>query len=97
VKPLSVDVLLLLAVMSEVVCVAGVIFSATVYDRLHYSGATTAMAPFLVMAAIIVEEGYYQAAWNAIFVALALFVLNLVLTHATARVARGRVRGDLDL
>jgi multisubunit Na+/H+ antiporter MnhG subunit len=97
VKSLSVDILLLLAVLCEVVCVAGVIFSATVYDRLHYAGATTAVAPFLVMAAMIVEEGYYQATWNAIFVAVALFVLNAVLTHATARVARGRARGDLEL
>ena len=96
-KPLSVDILLALAVLAELVCVAGVVAGATVYDRLHYSGAATTVAPFLVLAAVIVEEGVRNPSWNAGFVAFALFFLNAVLTHATARVARQRERGDVEL
>jgi multisubunit Na+/H+ antiporter MnhG subunit len=93
----TVAILLVLAVASEVVCVVGVIAGATVYDRLHYSGATTAVAPFLVFAAVVVEEGTAGPSWNAGFVAVALFVLNAALSHATARVARQRQRGDVKL
>lgn len=96
-KPLSVDILLFLAVLTEVVCVLGVLLSATVFDRLHYSGATTAVAPLLVVAALGVEEGVKDPTWNGVVDAIALLVLNSVLTHATARVARRRGRGDLEL
>jgi multisubunit Na+/H+ antiporter MnhG subunit len=89
--------LLALAVVIEVVCVVGVIAGATVYDRIHYSGATTALAPFLVFAAVVFEEGTAAPSWSAGFVALALFVLNSVLSHATARVAREREVGDVEL
>jgi hypothetical protein len=46
VTPLSVTILLALAVLCEVVCVVGVVAGATTYDRLHYAGATTAVARF---------------------------------------------------
>jgi multisubunit Na+/H+ antiporter MnhG subunit len=97
VKSLSVDVLLALAVLTEVVAVAGVVAGATAVDRLHYAGATTAVAPFLVAAAVVVEEGTRNPTWNALFVAFALCILNATLTHATARVARQRMRGDVEL
>lgn len=96
-RPLSVDILLLLAVVSELVCVIGILASATVYDRLHFSGATTTVAPFLVLAALAVEQGVLNPTWNAAFDALALFFGNAVLTHATARVARQRERRDVEL
>ena len=95
--PLSVTILLALAVLAQVVCVVGVVAGSTVYDRLHYSGASTTIAPFLVFAAVVVEEGTHNPSWNAGFVAVALFVLNAVLTHATARVARNREQADVEL
>lgn len=96
-KPISVDVLLLLAVLTEVICVLGILLSATVFDRLHFSGATTAVAPLLVLAALAVEEGIKDPTWNGVVDAAALLVLNAALTHATVRVARRRGRGDVEL
>ena len=97
-KPLSVTILLTLAVLAQLVCVLGIVFGASVYDRLHYSGASTTLAPFLVLAGVIVEEGTHNPSWNAGFVAFALFTLNAALTHATARVARRREHdGDVRL
>lgn len=94
----AVDVLLALAVASEVVCVLGVLLSATVYDRLHYSGATTAAAPILLLAALAVDEGVKDPTWNGVVDAAALLFLNAALTHATARVARRRIgRAGLEL
>lgn len=96
-RPLSVDILLLLAVVSEVICVLGVVVSATTFDRLHYAGATTAIAPFLLLAAVAVEQGDPNPTWNAAFDAVALYVLNAILTHSLARVLRQRAKGDVEL
>ncbi|HEV7639996.1 MAG TPA: monovalent cation/H(+) antiporter subunit G [Gaiellaceae bacterium] len=87
-----VDLLLVLAVLCELICVVGVIASATLYDRLHYAGATTSVAPFLLLVAIALRQPhpYTNPVWNALFDALALFVLNNVLSHAIARVAQAR-------
>jgi hypothetical protein len=98
VHPLAVTILLGLAVGSEVVCVLGILLSATVHERLHFSGATTAVAPLLVLAAVAVERGHTSPTWNAVVDAGALLLLNAALTHATARVARRRVeRLELEL
>jgi multisubunit Na+/H+ antiporter MnhG subunit len=61
-----------------------------VYARLHYAGATTALAPFLLLVAVAVRQPhpYTNPVWNALFDAVALFVLNNVLSHAIARAAR---------
>jgi multisubunit Na+/H+ antiporter MnhG subunit len=97
VKPLSVDILLGLALFCELVCVVGVFAGATVYDKLHFSGATTAVAPFLVWAALIVEQQDHNPMWNGLVSALALFCFNSVLTQAIARVARQRERTGIEL
>src|SRR4051794_11383658 len=63
-----------------------------VYDRLHYAGATTAVAPFLVAAAAIVEEGTHNPSWNAVFVAVALaLALGLLYRSRVLAVAANRV------
>jgi multisubunit Na+/H+ antiporter MnhG subunit len=99
VRAVVVDAALVLAVLCEVVCVAGVLASATVFDRLHYSGATTSVAPFLVFVAIVLRQPhpYTSPVWNGLFTAVTLFTLNNVLSHAIARVARQRASGDLKL
>lgn len=91
-RALIVDVLLVLTVLCELICVAGVLAGATVYDRLHYSGATTSVAPFLLLVAVALRQPhpYTSPVWNALFDALALFALNNVLSHAVARAARAR-------
>jgi monovalent cation/proton antiporter MnhG/PhaG subunit len=92
VRTAAVDTLLLLAVVSELICVLGVFASASIYDRLHYAGATTSLAPFFVLAAVAIRQPhpYTAPVWNALFVAVALFALNNVLSQAIARVAKQR-------
>jgi multisubunit Na+/H+ antiporter MnhG subunit len=99
VRTAIVDACLVLTVLSEALCVVGVFAGATVYDRLHYAGATTAIPPFLVFVTILLKQPhpYTNPVWNALFVAVTLFFLNGVLTHAIARVARQREAGGLEL
>jgi monovalent cation/proton antiporter MnhG/PhaG subunit len=99
VRTIVVDGLLLASVLAELVCVLGLVWSTTVFDRLHYAGATTAVAPFLILAAVALRQPTPTTApvWNALFVAVVLFALNNVLSHAIARVARQREAGELEL
>jgi len=98
-RTIAVDVLLATTVVGEAMCVLGVLAGATVYDRLHYAGATTSVPPFLVFVAILLRQPhpYTNPVWNALFVAVTLFLLNGVLTHAIARVVRQREAKDIEL
>jgi monovalent cation/proton antiporter MnhG/PhaG subunit len=83
-----VDVLLGLGVAAELLCCVGVALMRTVYDRLHYSGAATAVGPFFILAALLVREGLSSEGMQAIAAVALLFLLNPTLVHATARAAR---------
>jgi multisubunit Na+/H+ antiporter MnhG subunit len=98
-RTVVVDALLVLTVLVELICVAGIFASATVYDRLHYSGATTVLAPFLALVAIALGQPhpYTTPVWNGLFVVVTLFALNNILSHGIARVARQRETGAVTL
>ncbi len=83
-----VDVLLAVAVTIELLCVLGVVVMRTTYDRLHYISAATSVAPFLILAALIVREGICSQTMDAIAAVGILFVAGPMLVHATARAAR---------
>jgi len=85
-----IGVLVGLGVAGELLCCLGLVVMRDVYDRLHYAMASTAVPPFLIAAAVLVEEGWTQPGINALVVAIVLFVLNPILAHATARAARSR-------
>ncbi len=91
-RDLVLGVLVGLGVAGELLCCVGLVVMRNVYDRLHYAMAATTVPPFLIAAAVIVEEAWTQPGINALVVAAALFLLNPVLAHATARAARSRRR-----
>jgi monovalent cation/proton antiporter MnhG/PhaG subunit len=78
------------AVTAELLCCVGLVVMRDVYDRLHYAMAATSVPPFLLAAAVVVEEGWTQTGINALVVAVALFLVSPVTAHATARAARSR-------
>ena len=97
-RAVAVDVLLALTVLSELICVVGVLASATVFERLHYSGSTSSVGPFLLLAAVAIRQGHaYNPVWNALFDAVVLFTLNAALSHGIARVSRQRLHEDVKL
>lgn len=83
-----VDVLLALGVAAELLCVLGFVVMRTVYDRLHYVGASTTVGPMLILAALIVREGLSGQSMEAIAAVGILFLINPMLVHATGRAAR---------
>lgn len=92
---LAADVLLVLAVVGEAMCVLGLLAGRSAIDKLHYAGAASTVPPCLVAAALVVKERGSQPAINAIVVAVLVLVLGSVVNHMTARVARRRSVGQL--
>ena len=66
-----VDILLALAVLLELACVAGVLFMPTTFDRLHYVGAAPTVPAFLVLAAVLCREHLSSGGLEAIAAVLA--------------------------
>jgi monovalent cation/proton antiporter MnhG/PhaG subunit len=84
------DVLLVLGVLTELICVIGVVWLRDVFDRLHFVGAGSTVGPVLVGIAVCVNGMSTASALAQSLAALAaLVVLNPVLTHATGRAAHG--------
>jgi monovalent cation/proton antiporter MnhG/PhaG subunit len=88
-----IDILLYVAVATVLVSAIGLLVMKNVNERLHYLGPLTTLSTFLIAAAVFIQEGLSDAATKSIISALALALMNAVLTHATARAARIREYG----
>jgi monovalent cation/proton antiporter MnhG/PhaG subunit len=93
---LAIDVLVAAGVAGELLCCLGLVLMRNVFDRLHYAMASTTVPPFLIAAAVVVDEDWTQPSINALLIAVALFVINPVLATATARAARARRFGQVE-
>ena len=91
-----VDVLLVLGVVGEAICVAGVLLRRTTFDRLHYLGASTTVPTFCFLAAVICREHVSGGGLQAIAAVALLFLFVpvglLALARAARRVEFGEVR-----
>jgi len=93
---LAIDVLVAAGGAGELLCCLGLVLMRNVFDRLHYAMASTTVPPFLIAAAVVVEEDWTQPGINALLIAVALFLINPVLANATARAARARRFGQVE-
>lgn len=89
----AITVLLCLAGAAVLLTSVGVLISRNVYQRLHYLAPAGTIGVVAVAAAILVREGLSQAGIKAVIAGAILFVMNPILTHATARAARVHQRG----
>ncbi len=89
----AVEVLLAICVIPAWICCFGMLIISDFYERLHYMATVSTVSMFALVAAVVIEEGWGQATIKVILVALVIFVMNAVLTHATARAARVRELG----
>lgn len=88
--------LLAVAVLSVLLTVAGLLAPGSVYRRLHYLAPSATVGVAAVAAAIVLAEGFGQAGIKALLTGAVLFIMNPILTHATARGARNHERGRWD-
>ena len=86
-------VLLVLGTGTLVLSAVGVLVMRSVYDRLHYVGSAS-VGTALVCVAVTVRESFSLIGNKTLLIAFFLIVSGPVLTHATARAARIRERGE---
>jgi monovalent cation/proton antiporter MnhG/PhaG subunit len=94
VADLTVDIFLGIAVgLTAISCWALLLFK-DLFERLHYLSAVTTISTFALLVAVVIKEGWGQAAIKTILVLVVLLLVNAVLSHATARAARVHQFGD---
>lgn len=87
VRDALVDVFLVLGVACQLICCLGVVAMRNVLDRLHYAAAGTTLGPIFIGVAVMIRESVSAGGLETIATVAFLFLLNPVLTIATARAA----------
>jgi len=77
-----------LGVGCQLVCCLGVVAMRSTFDRLHFAGAGTTLGPVFVGTAVLIRESVSAGGLETIATVALLFLLNPVLTVATARAAQ---------
>lgn len=90
---IAVEVLVWLAVVTCLVCCLGIVVMKDFFERLHYMATVSTVAAVALLVAVVIEQGWGQAAIKMSLIVIVLFLMNAVLTHATARAARVRELG----
>jgi monovalent cation/proton antiporter MnhG/PhaG subunit len=86
--PVVVGILLGIAVLLAILCSVGVMVMRDAYQRLHFSAVVVTFCTLLIAVAVWVEEKDPQPRIKVILIGLILFVMNSVLTAATAKAIR---------
>ena len=95
---LAIAGLLVFGVGMQVTSVLGILVARDVYDRLHFTGPASTFTPLAFAAAVAIHFGpLSQAGIKAALTAALVILLGPALVHATARAARIRERGRLEL
>lgn len=90
---ITVEVLVWLVVVTSLVCCLGIVLMKDLFERLHYMATVSTVATVALLVAVVIEQGWGQAAIKMSLIVIVLFLMNAVLTHATARAARVRRLG----
>lgn len=87
------DVFLWGGVGLELLACVGVVAMRDPYARLHFSSPAV-LGALLIAVAVVVKESFSFVGNNTILVAIFLFVVSPILTHASARAFRIDAHGD---
>ncbi len=93
--PVLVSLLLAAAVLVVFGCCMGLLLMGSPLARLHYLGPAALLAPVLVAAAVVTEEGLGQAGIKAIMIAVLLFFQGPALAHILGRALGMRQQKEL--
>jgi monovalent cation/proton antiporter MnhG/PhaG subunit len=93
VRDVLVGLLLVLGVGVTLISSLGVLLMRDAYDRLHYTGPASTVAPVAIAAAIVVEEGLSAVSAKTVLIVAVILFTNPLLVHATARAGRVREHG----
>lgn len=83
--PVLTTAFLIAAVLVVLGCCLGLLLMRSPLARLHYLGPASLLAPWLVAAAVLTEEGLSQAGLKALLIAVVLLLEGPVLAHVLGR------------
>jgi len=83
-------VLVGIAVALSLACSLGVAVMKSPLQRLHYSAPVCSFAVALIGCAVWLDDPNWQARLKAVLIAVIMFLMNAILSHATARAIRIR-------
>lgn len=90
--PVLVSIFLGLAVAAVLGGCAGIMTMRGAAARLHFVNAATLIAPPLVMAAVLTEEGFSEAGLTAILIVAVLLIQGPVVAHVIGRAIHSHER-----
>lgn len=90
---IAIDLLLALVVLSCWVGVIGMLRMRQAIQALHYLTLPATVGILALTIAVFLESGLHATAIKTLLIALILFSINSVVTHATARALRTRELG----
>lgn len=83
-------VLVSIAVGLALACSVGVGIMQNALQRLHFSAPVTSFSVALIACAVWIDDPNWQARLKIVLIALIMFLMNAILSHATARAIRIR-------
>jgi monovalent cation/proton antiporter MnhG/PhaG subunit len=95
--PMLTGALLGIAAALCIFCSIGLATARETYQRMHFSSPITSVAIVLIASAVWIEDSQWQSRIKATVIALMLFFMNAILSHATARAIRLQKRGHWDV
>lgn len=94
---LAASILVWIAVGLAILCAIGLAIMKTAFERLHFSSVLASFCTALIVVAVWLDDPNWQARLKGLCIAILLFVMNAVLSHATARAIRIREVKQLDV
>ena len=79
-----------IAVALALACSLGVAVMRTALERLHFSAPLTSFGVALIACAVWIDDPNWQARLKVTLIAAIMFLMNAILSHATARAIRIR-------
>ncbi len=95
--PIATGILLGLAVGLAIVCSFGMAIMRNAFQKLNFTAPIVSISCLLIVIAVFLEESEAQARLKVVLIAVLLFCLNAVLTHATAKATRIRKAGHWEV
>jgi multisubunit Na+/H+ antiporter MnhG subunit len=86
--PLIAAILVGIATAVAIVCSIGLAIVKNTLERLHFTATVTSLCVALITLAVWVDDPNWQSRIKATLIAIVLFFMNSVLSHATARAVR---------
>lgn len=93
-KDIAVIALLVIGCLGFVITALGLLFTSDVFDQIQFLAPASLAGVVAIALAVLVHEGFNQAGVKAIVIGFLFFWANPILSHATARAARVRHRGQ---